>query len=526
MMKIIFTSLIIFTLFRPSVSPATGNPGEIENLGTYRTPDQKSGEYQRPLTDEERVKALDFQHAGLIQRTMEAECAKSKERMAACSGKRSAVFGESQDKIVQVVSQMFSLFMGQVGGGKIKSGKKPKKKGGGQSDKKKSDEKEVPCGHIPPGTTLVAQAMQSAGQDAIGSRLDQKVAQKEVLYKQSRTHRVRVRAATVETIGWGGTASCYIAFSASPFGLHVDKGTYLKIGAAAFLSFFYNRQRTQHKKYANIVKDIANALPGSGDCNPITERDCYCAQAETADDPQYCFPANNRSNGLPPGTVAVSCVDAQLQFDPSCNCASSGTCADQTFRPLFTLPGFSAQTTAGQSLRHVRELVNGQFNSAQLGNSALGQGAFKKALRLMDQNIPVENQPLTKSQKKTARILIRSGIPKRLAAQLAKAPLTSKGRALMARFKRRIIPDMKTAVGHLSMKDPFRKKSTRKRKQEFPSHLFKKQGRNKYKNEVIQFAKRAESKASISKDRNKSVFETISYRYQNTGWEKLEFNTP
>ena len=502
-MKILFTSLILFLpLFM------LNSWGAENTVGTYRTPEQKSGEYQRPLTEQEQIKAMDFQHTGLIQRTREAECAKSKKRQSACLGEQAKVFRGYSDAIIEKVGQSFSLFAGQLGN---------------ENTKGKTDY----CSYIAQLTTIISQGLQFRGQEAIGSRLGPKSAQKESLYKQARAHRTRARTAQVERLGWGATTGCYATMAFRP-GVQSNKKTYLKMGASAFLTYFYNRQRNQHHQYANIVNNIANALPGPGDCNPITEQNCYCAQEETAQDPQYCLPFHGKKKGLPQGTVAVTCVNAQFEFDPHCNCASNGTCADQAFRPLFQFPEFSSNTVAGKSLHHVKELANGRFNKAALAHSAFGQGAFKKALSAIDKNIAVENKPLTESQKKTARLLTQSGLPKRMAAELSRTALPqghSPTANKQAKLHRKTTHRYRR-VPTLSMKDPFRKKSRRKSKQNIPFPTFKKKGRPKYKDEVIQFASEAEKKASVSKDRSKSIFETISYRYQNTGLEKLEFKTP
>ena len=506
-MNILFTSLILFFPFLTQNSWGEENTEGTQYPGTYRTPEQTSGEYQRPLTDKERIEALDYTPTGLIQRTKREECAKSEERQSACLGEKAKAFGEYSDALIERVGQSFSIFAGQLGGGATAS--------------------RDYCAHIAQLTTVVSQGLQLSEQQGIAPTLNPHNAQKEALYKQARVHRTRGRTAGIETIGWGATTSCYTAMAFRP-GQQAHKTTYLKIGASAFLTYFYNRQRGQHRQYANIVNDIANALPGQGDCNPITERDCYCAQEETAQDPKYCLPPHGKKKAPPKGSIAISCVNAQFQFDPNCDCTSNSTCADQTFRPLFQFPEFSSNTPSAQSLYYAKELANGRYNNASLGNSALGQRAFKKALRAMDKNISVENKPLTESQKKTARLLTQSGIPKRMASELSRIALTPQGRSLTGGPNQKAIAHVKTIrrPPTLSMKDPFRKKSTHKNTQDILFPRPKKKEPHKYKDEVIQFATQAENKASVSKDRSKSVFETISYRYQNTGWKKLEFKMP
>ena len=521
--KIIFFSGAIFYLqaiARPSTEE--NNP---QGPNDYRAPDAKSGEYQRPLSDEERVKAIEFQHGGLLQRTLKEECGKSKERQAACDGKEATVFG-NKDELVKVVSRMYSLFMGQLGNGQITSAK------GGDGAEAIKD----PCGYIPIGITLVAQTTQVAQQNNIGAQASNSgVAQKEYLYKQARTHRARAKTAIIETAGWGATAGCYVTFAASKFGFQVNKSTYLKMGSAAFLSFFYNHQRIRHNKYADMVNDIANALPGKGDCNPVTERSCYCAQKETVNDPQYCLPTTGNSNRkLPPGTTSIHCANAQMMSDPDCHCSTSGSCANQNFQQLFSIPEFSTQNTAGKLLRNAGHLANGQFNPMLLGSTPFGQGAFKRAFRSMDQKVPAIDKPLTEDQKKMAKTLMKSGIGKRLAVQMAQnASLSSHGKKLMDRLgQQSSLPNIEAIadrIPHLSYNDPFRKKNPPRRGHQgagFPHSLKKKKREPQYHDEIIQFAQEAQNKASVSQNRGQNIFELVSHRYQNGGWEKLEFKMP
>ena len=474
-------------------------------------------EYQRPLTDQEKKETQNFQHSGLIQRAMEEECAKNEANKAACSGKKATAFGGSQDNLIRTAGQAFSLFMGQLGD--ISSSKK----------NSGLDPSNDYCGMIPPAITVVAQTTQIGRQNHIGANAPGHSAQKEYLYKQSRAHRARAKTTSIEIAGWGTTTACYIGLSAAKFGFQVNKSTYLRMGAAAFLTYFYQRQKKNHNKYADIVKNIADSLPGKGDCNPITERDCYCAQPETSEDPQYCLAPGTAPKNLPLGAVAVSCVNANMQADPNCHCRSKNSCADVRFRPLFNIPAFSHQTTAGKMMRDLARLPNGRFYPAQLAQSSLGQGAFRRALGEIDKNIPENDGALSKKQKSMAALFRKSGIPRRLAAQMARSPISSRGRGFVARLKQQTPSHSRTpisAIPAVSDKTSLRKKAASSKKSNPFAFLKKKQRSPQNQDDIIRFSQEAQSKSSISHKRGANIFQLISHRYQNGGWEKLEFDMP
>ncbi|MCY4645051.1 MAG: hypothetical protein OXB88_10575 [Bacteriovoracales bacterium] len=502
----------------------TKNP---EGPGNYRTPDQRSGEYQRPLSDQERIEALEFEHPGLFKRIREKECSKSKERERVCRGEKAHAFGESEDELLKTAAQMASMILGPAGGS---FSARKKKTTGESSDKKMTDF----CAYIPMLGTVWAKGMQQREQRVIREGLSAKnLSQKEIFYKQAATHRARSKTAVKEAQGWTLATACYATVIATKFGFtNANNMTYVKMGGSAFLAYFYNRLKGNHDKYADIVKEIGDALPGKGDCNPITERDCYCAQIETVKDTKYCLPVNDPRPTLPPGMASVDCVDSKMQLDPSCDCTSSGTCADQSFNQLFNYPEFASSTIPGRLLSDFKNLANGRLNPNLLGGSFLGQRAFKRALDMADKNIDSDDRPLSEEQKKRASVLMKAGIPKRLAAQMSKLSPFPGADSFLARFKSpgkskrkgtRVKPSPRIAV-----KDPFRKKARSSNRSNDPlAFLKKKKGRGPQNNDdIIRFAQKAQNKAGVSWKKEGNVFEQISHRYQNSGWERLEFDMP
>ena len=385
------------------------------------------------------------------------------------------------------------------------------------------------CSYIPTAMTVVAQGMQASQHQLIESDSPahgEGTVQKQAFYQQARTHRGRAKIAALEMTGWGTTASCYVVIMATK-GFGVNKMTYAKMGAAAFLTYFHGKRREHYNKYADIVKAIADKLPGKGDCNHITERNCYCAQPETASDAKYCLSMENPQRTLPPGMVPIHCVNGNMKVDPQCQCIAQGNCADRKLQPLLTHPwsGFNAKTKAGTSLRNVTHLLNGQLDPALLNDSSFGQGAFKQALARVELAVPVVKKPLTKAQKKNALALIKTGIPKKIAAQLAQAisGLSTQYPTLAKLTRKRGLRANKprAVIARPLGKNPFGKRNQLRRN---PSRSRKKS--KTAQDDLIFFSQQAENRGSITLDSGKNVFDLISHRYQNTGWKKLDFSMP
>ena len=467
-------------------------------------------------------------------------CGESKEAKRACAGEEATAFGRTPDALVKVAGQMYAMFMGPMagGGGKISSSETASTSGvpteganGVEMEaavEAKDDSMTDYCGYIPVFTTIGARVTQSHQHQMIGTQAKSQGGsqQREYLYKTARTHRSRAKTAGIETLGWMGATTCYTGIAAAKYQFKVNRGTLVKMGAAAFLTYFYNLQRKNHKKYADITKKIADSLPGKGDCNPITEKDCYCAQEETANDSKYCLPPGQEA--LANGMLKVSCVDAQMRPDPNCDCATDGTCADQNFRQLLSMPDFAPQTTGGKVIQDTSRLANGQFNPSRVNDSAIGQGAFKRALRLADKNLPTEHGPLlNQAQKETAQALMQAGIPKRLANRMARVPVSGQGKKFAAKLRKGLPPSIKTKASpapRFFPRRPFAKKAKRNPSAQLPFQQKAKKDAA-YDNEVIQFAQKAQDQASISQ-RKENLFKLISHRYQNSGWNRVEFDMP
>lgn len=513
----------------------------LAQSGEYSVPGAStSGEYGRPLTDQEAILAKDYVHQGLVQEEIDKICGEeaSQKDQDACAGREAYAFGQTGDILVETVAQMYSLFgLSSLGSGsgpvsaRKKKGEAAKKEtSSSQADKKES--KMDYCAMIPFGVNYAANLTQSMRQQAIAATVStgKDIPQKESLYATARGHEVRAQTAALEKYGWGATFTCYV-FSAQKSGIgiqNLDTKSYMKMGAAAFLTAFYAKQEKNNKKYEKLILDLANSLPGKGDCNPITERNCYCSQESTKDDLNYCVPESLAARQAQYGAqgFAVSCVNAQLGNDPNCLCAQNNSCSDMRYRPIFNVEGIQGTALGGQ-LSNLASAANGNLPRATLSSGDPSQAAFK-FLKKVDSQVPVDNLKLTSKQKETAKLLAKAGVPRRLAANLSKSRISPQGQRLLANLKKQgggIAPssNIKTQTRRVSKSrssDPFKKKTKRSRKSSSFSFNRKK---SKASTDSFKYAKRAMDRASIRKDDGKSIFEVIGQRYKKTGWQRLDF---
>jgi hypothetical protein len=304
---------------------------------------------------------------------------------------------------------------------------------------------------------------------------------------------------------------------------------WLKIGSSAFLTAFFKKQIDVHEKYQIKVKAIADNLPGVGDCNPITENDCYCAQPETMNDPKHCLP-QIRQRVIARESFQVSCLDKKLKADPKCACLENDNCYDrkvsQQIKGLNFGEGFVDGINSFVKLSK-GELENGKLSSDQLKSFAAANKSLKKVAGL----IPKENIRLNSTQEREAKAIESLGIPRQLARKMASTPLDSKAKKNLALFKN-------SPVYNKGYASSYNRRNKRSRVLRFgggrglrqnksikrnTSNRFNKGRKTASGGKVLKFAKRAQKKAQISKHTGRPLWEIISRRYQVSGWKRLDF---
>lgn len=429
-------------------------------------------------------------HSGYIQREMEKKCNANDESKAACRGESATALGKTGDMIFSTVAQMYSLF--GLTQDVLKS-KTPKTEPE-TTTKTEQGEQHDYCRYIPLATTIAAQALQTSSQQRIQANVPgPTVAQKETLYQKARSHKARAKTAGIEALGWAATTTCYTILVQTSMGLgNASKNTYMKIGAAAFLTWFYNQRRSNQKEYEKIVKDIADSLPGKGDCNPITETNCYCSQVETENDTTYC--TDN----------ALGCVDANMLYDANCTCRQNNTCADSVLNNNLaqnSSAGFSSQVNSLAALASGKQVPLDKSISNQV-----------QVLEQSDNNIEAATG-LNSDQLESLNLLKEAGIPNNLASQLATTPLTPDGQKILEELKeKKPVTDITGSTGGSL------KRSSGSKRSALPliglRNTTKDQDVLSYQNE------NAIAPTTVNQDQTGNLFDSVHKRYRNY-WEQL-----
>lgn len=509
------------------------------------------------LTDQERFVVDNYVHEGKVQQEYLEACGEKQDDGTyklnddACLGNKATAFSEDADTIIEAAAKAYSMILPMTGmvsmmGGGTSSAAKDLAKATGKGKDAKEPSKDY-CQFIPMASETIATVTQQANQQSIAASSkteSNKVKQKELLYQASRSHDARATNSTIQTAGWGSSAGCYAAKLAydsitlkGAIGDHRKNiaMTALKMGASAFLAGFYGKQMTEHRKYRDKVKEIADELPGKGDCNPITDRECYCSQESTKYDPKYCMTGINKLN-IAKGAVRTSCIDSNAKSDPTCQCATNNTCVDQAY--MTTLNGMNLDPNlAKQATNAMKSLTNGQLSAGLVSQAATaGQGAANLKAMLTKSNSKVSApSSLNASQEKQANALQKLGVPVNLSRSIAALPLSPRAKKQVAALKqgkssykyryrprsRRNSSEVLTfsGSGNGLLKKKSKKKSTDR--MAFLKKFRQKKLGGKKSSEVLMFAEKAANNAQITNNKDVSIFKIISRRYQVTGKKRL-----
>ncbi len=485
------------------------------------------------LTDEQRHESQTYIHGGLNNRKIKEACDKLKDS-SACQGRGKTEFLGIDSGMVQAVSKVYSIFGAMIGSGKD-SGftKKTKKLKEGETAKKGDSEKSQDyCAYIPAAGETLAGFTQQMGQQSIQAEtLGIETPQKQQLYKASRSHGTRAKTAKMQGTFWGSTAACYGYYMASGK-VVIDWKVIAKAAGAGFLTAFWFKEAKQQEDYADQVKQIADELPGRGDCNPHTEKDCYCAQPETQYHPVHCVPELHRKAAAA-NSFRVPCADKDMKPDASCNCLSTEACFDSEYFSQIKAPGFVqfANSAAGKDFR---SLTRGSLNNGTLTAGINSNSANAKKL-FGDLASKVKSNPsLDKNGLKASDAFKSLGVPTPLARLLASQKETTQGKKRAISLTSGLSPSGGKLAAHSNSSQRGtgvlrfnRTKSSigSKKKSSRSSNPFKfkrKKSRRPSGAKTLKFAQRAQRSAQITKNKDRPIFEIISRRYQVSGWKRLE----
>lgn len=304
----------------------------------------------------------------------------------------------------------------------------------GKEAKKEEEKAEDYCKYIPAATETFATFAQKNTTNSLSA--NGQTSQKEQLLKAARSHDSKAEQASIQSYGWYGGAVCYAGMAvAGKF--NVNTSLIVKLGAATFLGTFYLEEKNANEEYARKTREIANALPGKGDCNPITQNQCYCSTPEYANDPIYC--KNNKQNplALKSPFMRVACTNDQLKIDPNCECTKSNTCLDKIYENLGAADIQLGFGSSNSPIKTVGALARGRLDNGLLNGQAAAnaQAIAKKALQQFANKIPANTSPLSGKQKTNFDLLTSKGIPSNVARLMVdNAPSDAQSAQAMGKF--------------------------------------------------------------------------------------------
>lgn len=238
------------------------------------------------LTDSEKQISENYVHEGLQQRTVDELC-KGNEDSCRGSEVKTKFLGVNGN-LIKAIAKAYTTVIGMTDIGKLtKKSDAPKVDPKAKTEvkpaettkeaEKKEDQTDY-CKYIAVATEVVALFQQTTTQKNLSNiPTNQETAQKDSLYKASRSHDARADNAAMQRNGWGATTLCYGVLATQ---VQINTSYLIKLGAAGLLTWFYETDRKQNDDAAKLTKSIADKLPGKGYCNPATQRDCYCVQPE------------------------------------------------------------------------------------------------------------------------------------------------------------------------------------------------------------------------------------------------------
>jgi hypothetical protein len=532
----------------------------------------------KPLTDKEQLEANNYVHTGRTQKILEAECKKLGQKfdtMMGCadeSGKPGQVIKGGLGGMLEEILPKLYAVMGTVaaanGGAKIEmrgpetpaataappatathtssahsqtnvsaAGNTPtgqttatETPAADAKNDSETNKKTDYCIYIPMGGEVIASGMQMMGQRAAQQAVAQNPAdaQKESMYAVARTHDTRAKTSTIQGGIYAATAACYVAYVAK--GAVLDWKMGLKIGAAGLMSVIFFKKAGNHKAYAKGIRDVANKLPGAGDCNPLTQTNCFCSEptsqsSDFANFRKVCVVPELADRGGPNSTPApcAQIKNGQASLDAACTCKRNNTCLNGTFASSMGTIGFGGVDIA-DPLRLLNE-TNGAFNEANV--SALGAQLNAKSKRLLDTaNISdIPSVALDERKKELAREINKLGMPARLAALTASQnnaalPASATGGGLSATDSEVASPSARrTGTGYNGGGSG---SSSRRNREDatFKNPLAKDGKRDAV--QVETFTEQAMASADITKDTSKGIFDIISNRYRSSAWSRFD----
>ncbi len=409
------------------------------------------------LTDEQFKASKEYIHGGLVNKKLEEAC---KGHESECQGREiDGKYMGLSSNMVKMVAKMYGLVMGgmsgismassmssssnksatsnsQASGSNATSGNAANNSSGSSpnNSSKNSDSKMDYCALIPAATEMIATFQQTANQNNLKDLpTNQATAQKDALYRAARSHESRADGSKIQFTGFAAATACYPAQIFMQGG-GLDWKSGLKMAASGFLAGFFKSEMDRYNKAAEFTKKVADELPGKGDCNPITQKDCFCAQAESKNYPEYtqtCLPEEfkARQRTALKGTT-VSCLNSKGELDTVCNCVNGSSCYDKTLSSK--IQGLSFRDAVGAAYSPVASVLNGNLTDGALSASNNNYQNAMGKLRELDKKFPTDNSFADPNDIKALEL---GGLGPNMAKKLASLSLPSNYDQTLAKIK-------------------------------------------------------------------------------------------
>lgn len=508
------------------------------------------------LTDQEKQLSENFIHQGKANRIIEENCNKDNETMSICAGRSGKhKFMGMDPAMVGMLSKAYAMIgamgdIGEVSKGtgnwfdrKDPSSAKPSTESGEATKtggEKAGEEKKANdyCKYIPTVTETIAQFQQMAAQQTLNEIPTQSdTEQRAALEKAAKSHSERSKQSQMQAVGWFGGAACYAARMTTG-AIAIDWTSSLKLAAATFLGTFYQNEVEAHKEYADKVKNIANQLPGKGNCNPITDRLCYCSEPSTENDPTYCLKEMHKK-AIAKNSTRTSCVTNEMKADPQCKCELSDTCFDKYILTEAGVELGLASGFANTPFKGVRDLVRGELKGGNISNEAYSasMATAKKALQDIASKLPDDGSAPPSGEKRGLYDnLIKRGIPPVLASKMISTNVPGSDK-YAAKFQGGALASVSGSAlnttgttkpnnvldfsGGAGLKLGSNGQVEDKDDLDLSKFGAPKKNDKNPQGKVLTFLERASQKAAIS-TKDQKIFDIISNRYQTSGRKRLE----
>ena len=484
------------------------------------------------LTDQERHQSQTYVNEALGNKIVMEECAKLDDP-GICRGQRGGkkILG-LDPSMISVAAKAYATMMGA---GMHKGGldaKAPEVDETTDLERAAEDgeAKDDYCVLIGTGAEGVGLAMQQLSGKTLQTPVGGATDQKRALYKAARSHRDRAKTAAIQAAGWGGASACYVYMMTSGGAAINSKKNLLKTAASGLLAAFYFREKGLQEKYSDQVKGIADKLPSPGDCNPVTETDCYCSLKEYQNDPKHCVPYLHRKKLSEGSILRVACVNDKLQADPDCQCVGADSCLDKTLKNEFAGSAAGSGFVTVPIGKEVASLVRGELAGGSLTSAALGKNAGLNAFfRKHRDEIPPIGVRGADGASKVSRLGETFGLPGRLAGYVLAAPEPPGMSQAVAKLggvpvgggsgtagapSKKSSGRILTFQGGGGLREKGKGSPSPSQGFDFQKYLNKGQKKSALKSgEILEFNRRAINSAEVSGNPEKNIFHIISKRY-------------